>query len=105
MSLTATQVESWAQIAEECGDTATANRFHLCGQEIAHLRSEVAQYEQFFRSRMVGHLVACTEGNGCQCGILALPVWATPTPKIPDADTGADGNNNQHPQGTTNNGI
>ena len=34
-----------------------------------------------------------------------ITAWLENTPKIPDADTGADGNNNQHPQGTTNNGI
>lgn len=71
----ATLVEFWSQIARECGDTSTADRFHMCGVEIARLRGEVAQYERFFRSRMVGHVVACTEGNGCQCGITSLPLW------------------------------
>jgi hypothetical protein len=56
-------------VDDACGDLAEV------WDEVDCLQAEVAQYERFFRSRMVGHLVACTEGNGCQCGINDLPLW------------------------------
>jgi hypothetical protein len=62
---------------------AEARALHWYRDEVKRLRDEVDQYERFFRSRMVGHLVACTEGNGCQCGIMDLPLWGKPKKQIP----------------------
>ncbi len=44
-------------------------------RQLQEAAAQLIAYETFVRSANVQHLVACTEGRGCQCPLGDLPAW------------------------------